>query len=213
MILALAMTVGGCDYVFRIDYVARTDASHGGTIDSHFQDARVVNTGPRIVFVTSRTYVAGALDGLSGADDDCQALATATMLPGAYGAWLSSTTESPQSRMSHDGGPFVLSDRTTHVAETWAELTGGTLQHPIDRTEIGMLVIGTGCDVWTNTKPDGLVESMISGDDCDDWSTLDQGGPQIMGSVNDSDARWTRHFLCGTTCGASASAALYCIQQ
>ncbi|MCA9638830.1 MAG: DUF4215 domain-containing protein, partial [Myxococcales bacterium] len=53
----------------------------------------------RHVFVTDETYN-GALGGLAGADQKCQASASAANLPGSYYAWVSASDGSPSSRFS-----------------------------------------------------------------------------------------------------------------
>ena len=50
-------------------------------------------------------------------------------------AWLSDSTASPSSRFTHSSVPYVLPDGTTVVANDWADLTGGTLQHLINMDE------------------------------------------------------------------------------
>src|SRR5438067_1391069 len=90
----------------------------------------------KVVFVTSQIYTA-ALGGLAGADAKCQSLATGAGLTGTYKAWLSSSSVDARDRLTHSAIPYVLSDRTTVVADNWSDLVDGSLKHAIDKTETG----------------------------------------------------------------------------
>jgi len=92
--------------------------------------------GPnRLIFATSVMFN-GDLGGLLGADAECQALAVAAGLPGSYMAWLSTDTESPSTRMTQSTTPYVRPDGV-QVAPDWAGLVDGSLDAPIDVTEVG----------------------------------------------------------------------------
>jgi hypothetical protein len=169
------------------------------------------------VFITSQTFVGGSLGGLAGADKECQALALAANLPGLYLAWLSDSTGSPSTRFTKDGGPYELVDGTI-IAQDWAELTSGTLRHPIDMTEIGSppavtTACGLGEAAWTDTTPEGVVADPA--DSCGNWSDV-MGHAFGVGLAADSDARWSLQCSGGSaldaTCG-TARAALYCFEQ
>lgn len=195
------IALAGCDRLFRIESFADANPNAIGS----------GSTGPRIVFVTSTSYIGGLLDGVAGADRTCQNIATGVHLPaGAYRAWLSTPAQTVASRMTQSGGPFVLVDGTP-IATDWQALTTSNLMHPIAENELGNHVDGAGCDVWTNTTQEGLEASPNPPDDCYDWTTLDQGAAPGMGSIVDVDARWTARYPCPIPCASSAR--LYCFQQ
>ena len=83
----------------------------------------------KIVFVTSETYT-GALGGLDGADALCQERANDAGWPGTFKAWLSDRDTSVSQRFDRVfyGTPFVRTDGV-RVANDWADLTDGTLNH------------------------------------------------------------------------------------
>jgi hypothetical protein len=173
----------------------------------------------RRVFVTSQVFT-GDLGGLTGADAKCQTLADAAGLGGTYMAWLSDLTGDPQTRMSHDGLPYVLADGVTVVASDWAQLTSGGLQHAIDTTELlGPAPIGSAqCDdifpsptVWTNTQWDGTLFDV--GETCNSWSG--GVGPSAWGHADLSGLSWTLHCNGGgvPVLSCANTAALYCFEQ
>lgn len=58
-------------------------------------------------------------------------------------------------RFTQNPGPYVLVNGT-RVADNWADLTDGTLDHAIDRTEANLpLADGAEARVWTNTTTAG----------------------------------------------------------
>ena len=179
----------------------------------------------RHVFVTSKAFVAGSLGGLTGGDDVCRVLATAAGLSSSYSAWLSDDTGSPSTRFPQDVGPYVLIDGTV-VANNWADLTSGTLRHPIDQNEKG----GPGASspssfistaVWTGTTAAGTLSTLGAdptlGGSCGNWSDLN-GRSVVFGTTEGTDASWTEFGVEGSDPGTSPaicalSAALYCFEQ
>ncbi len=168
--------------------------------------------GPCRVFVTSLTFT-GDLNGIAGADEQCQRLATASQLTrgGTYRAWLSgdSDNSSPARRFTNldHTGPYVLTDGT-EIAAGWEELTSGDLEAPINVTEWGANV-GLVLHAWTNTLPDGLTGTLIGPRHCQQWQSsagADQGG---SGENYLADDRWTR---AGTNL-CSDRFTLYCFEQ
>ncbi len=93
-------------------------------------------SNPGKVFVTSTTYKAGDLGGLTGADAKCQARAMAAGLTGTFRAWLSDANGQPATRFSKERGPYLLVTGSI-VANNWTGLTSGTLRHAINVTELG----------------------------------------------------------------------------
>jgi hypothetical protein len=135
------------------------------------QDSWTPTQEPRIVFVSS-TWVNGAIIGVGDADQICQDEATAEGLPGfSYRAWISDTSSSPDTRFDKTGGPYEL-PLGQKVADDWADLTDGTLDHYINQTADGTGV-STPQKVWTNTNEDGTAANNSGDpniDHCDYWS-------------------------------------------
>lgn len=123
----------------------------------------------KVVFLSSQLFdgnfgngqpVSGHLD----ADQRCQDLADAASLPGTFKAWISGRVDTGAGPLPHgvvdrftqNPGPYVLVNGT-QVADDWADLTDGTLDHAIDRTEANLpLATGDEARVWTNTTTSGL---------------------------------------------------------
>jgi len=126
---------------------------------------------PKKVFVSSQLYDGNfgggqRVLGYNNANAVCQSLANAASLAGTYKAWLSGrpdgsgcangTTcsgQEAQDRLTHSPGPYHLVDGTK-VADDWSDLTDGSLDHAIDRTELNAAVGGEH-RVWTNTTTSG----------------------------------------------------------
>jgi hypothetical protein len=163
-----------------------------------------------LVFVTSTSYVGGAIGGLSGADQKCQALAQAQSLSGTWVAWLSDSKTSAASRIAHWNTPYVLVDGSTTIANDWSGLTSGSLSHAIDHTEKNQT---TSITVWTNTNTNG---SMYSGTVCGDWANTSGTVSNFhFGMATSSAAAWTLNSQSTYTGGFcnSITAGLYCVQQ
>ena len=159
----------------------------------------------KIIFVTSTVYN-GSLGGLAGADAKCVASATARFLPGyavanGYKAWLSDSTATATGRLAHSPSPYVLVDGTL-VANDWAQLTSGTLQHAISLTELG-----TALPANATTNTCGMAGQLTV------W-TISTATAGAWGNPAGSAAQWTQ--ACGGTGpgeGCNLKSALYCIQQ
>ena len=162
-------------------------------------------TRDRVVFASSVEYQGFALDGLYGADQRCRMLAALAMLPnfGTYRAWLSDSTTTAADRILHSRGRYVLTNGLV-VADDWDALVSGTLQHPIDTTELSEL---DGFCAWTGTYASGL--PALGSSSCDDWSGKD--GLQKGGNgYGDEFGEWWsffEHAPCGSEC------AIYCFEN
>jgi trimeric autotransporter adhesin len=167
---------------------------------------------PNKVFVTSTTYMAGALGGLPGADATCQSRATSAGLSGTFKAWLSDSTGSPSSRFSRPPyQPWVLVDGTV-VAKSYAELTSGTLAHAIDKTETGG---AQNFYVLTHTSTDGTIAKVgvvprPNFGTCSNWSDTASSTFQTVGSSTSASSSWT-DATGGELCDKQI--ALYCFGQ
>ncbi len=172
-------------------------------------------TTDRIVFVTS-TVVTANIGGLAGADARCQTLADAEGIGGTFRAWLSSSSVSAASRLSHSTGRYVLVDGTV-VADNWTDLTDGSVDNFINLTESGgapppadPIILGEPT-VWTGSTPSGGIAG--SGDQCVDWTVASGSGHAMTeGRVDRTDTAWTQsRTWSGSPCGWERP--LYCIQQ
>ncbi len=172
------------------------------------------------VFVTSTTYD-GSLGGLSGADQKCLDRANATgvklcgsdCLAGSWKAWLSDSANSPSTRYSSavrsTTNPIVfklLNDSI--IANSWTDLTDGTLLFPIDKNEIGTTSSGS---VVTNTNYLGQIKETSLNNNCSNWSSnspnFDFFSPR--GYTSFTGTGWT--YNSSNAC--SDSTRLYCFEQ
>ncbi len=168
-------------------------------------------SGPdRVVFVTSVMFN-GDFGGLVGADAQCQALATTAGLAGTFLAWLSTDTESPSTRMTQGLEPYVRTDGV-QVAPNWAGLIDGTLDAPINVTELGgpVPVGNTNCagggfpTVWTSTASNATSQ----GSACTNWTS--NVGSGRWGRADEVGGSWTSWCVGGLCDWVSP---IYCVQQ
>lgn len=119
----------------------------------------------KLVFVSSELYDGNfgggqRVLGHLAADQRCQELADGAGLAGTFKAWISGRVDTGAGPLAHG-----VRDRFTHsgdsyrlvggaqVADDWADLTDGSLDHAIDQDEHGAPV-GQEARVWTNTTTD-----------------------------------------------------------
>ena len=161
----------------------------------------------RLIFLTEETFGPKNIGMLPGADLECRqaALALGHPDPFVFKAWLSTETDSPATRFYRSSGRYVLITGQV-VAESWDDLTDGTLQHGIDRTLDGKLIYEK--PVWSATKPNG--ESWADGNDCQDWTSSDANLSGRVGVSGYADAFWS-DLGDEVTCGTAAH--LYCFEQ
>lgn len=164
----------------------------------------VCGTGaPCFVFITSTTHD-GNLGGVSGADIICQQRATDAARPGTYKAWLSDSVNSPATRFVRSPGPYQLFNGT-RIADSYADLTDGSLTNLIDRTEDNDPV--ASFNVWTHTQTNGTV---AAGDGhCHNWSSPDDPAGGDTGAAVLPTSGWT--VSNATPCAGPNH--LYCFQQ
>ena len=172
------------------------------------------------VFVTSTIYD-GNLGGLSGADQKCLARANAPEVrlcgsadcpSGSWKAWLSDNTGSPSTRFSNVGGslPYKLLNGIT-IANDWNDLTKGTINSPINLTELSTL---PSIDiVWSNTTVSGTsINNPVYGN-CSNFTTNSGANTPATttfdGGSTYTDSKWT-HWAT-VTCNPSYR--LYCFEQ
>ena len=169
----------------------------------------------RIVFVTSQLY-GGNLGGIGGADGKCQTLAKQAGLPGTFLAWISDGATTPASRMPHENLPYVLADGQTQVASDWNQLLSGSINFPINMTELKTQITPVpscgpqgylGNFVWTDTN--NAAVQWNAGDTCTSWGSAAAGQTGSTGNAS-STTYWTA-WCVGVPCNVQA--ALYCVQQ
>jgi hypothetical protein len=171
----------------------------------------------RRVFLSSGLYAGGNIGGLTGADDKCQALATAAGLTGQYMAWLSDATTNARDRIpAQANAAYIRMDGALVALRYDTLLTGGELLAPINRTETSLPpTAGTasgvgGCGMntrlaWTNTNASGY---KVGGSlECGGWKDMSQNG--LLGDGNRVTGEWSSNcapVLCSYT------ASLYCFE-
>lgn len=165
----------------------------------------------RLVFVSSQQYKGNLtppvdqLVGLDLGDAHCQILASEADHPGVFRAWLSDETKSPATRFGIPPGFAGLYELPsgTVVAESWSDLTDGSLATAIAEDEHGKPVEPSA--VWTNTSVAGNGMGSLH---CQFWSSNNFDDKAPVGSTQAKTGAWTEADP--ITC--SAPARLYCIQ-
>lgn len=174
----------------------------GGYVTGFYANGNIIcSNGPKTVFITSAVYT-GNLGGIAGADAKCQARADAASLGGAYKAWISDNSGTPETNHTHNPSRYQLVNGTT-IANNWDDLTDGSLLHSINLDENSN--VRNGATVWTDTTQQGIIIS--SSDSCNNWSGVSGNGE--TGFSTYSDGRWTDYAQ--RSC--SPSYRLYCFQQ
>lgn len=165
-----------------------------------------------VVFVSSVKYTGnlGGPSGLNSADAKCNDLAKGK-LAGTFVAWVSSKADTAKARLWGGGAPapgrWVLPDKTTVVANSWAGLTSGTLQHAIDRDESGAAV-SLAQLVITNTNAQG--DEDMPGYDCGGFFAA--GASFICPGHISSGMDWTTSAPCNFLC-STQDYRIYCMQK
>jgi hypothetical protein len=202
---------GSCDGCV----VGQACAVEGDCATGNCTPEAICGEGFRRVFVTSQ-LTSGVLGGLAGGDALCQQLADQAGLGGTYFAWLSTNVESPSSRFSQSTQPYVLVDGTV-VATDYADLIDGTLNVPINMTEVGGSQpptdpICSGATDWvhTGTSSNGMPSGTAN---CIGWT--DAAAPGAWGKTTESNSSWSTSCSGGNAaaalCGMRGS--LYCFEQ
>ena len=170
-------------------------------------DARTVCDGGvcragKFAFVTSTVFTGATIGGLAMADATCQARAAVGGLSGTYKAWLSTDTSAASSRLTHATVPYVRTGDKLIIANSWTDLTDGTLDRPISLTEVGGVANGP---VFTGTRTDGGTPGNF---DCGDWTSTSGFG--YVGTSSAINANWSQSNTQGACAGP---ARLYCFEQ
>lgn len=171
------------------------------------------------VFVTSTKYNAN-LGGLSGADAICQERANTANLGGSWKAWLSDSVTSASSRLVHSTNPYKLLDGRV-VANDWTDLTDGTIQNPIEITELGSrLTAPATCSwcgfgfPWTNTNNEGNPVNSNANRICNNFTSSAATGDTTSFrqgyAFGTGPSQWTVYAV---TSDCPAANELYCFEQ
>ena len=205
--------------------------NHPGTIVEHVQglidEVRVYNralapseildlynntngtpgAGTGVAFVTSTTYN-GNLGGVAGADAICQARASAAGLSGTFKAWISSAAANqPSSTFTHSSVGYWTPNGII-IANSWADLTDGTLDAAINVDEAGNQR-SAATNVWTNVTTAGAIKTDANANDCTNWST----GANVAGGERGSSSSATGTWTNNTAQNCNNTKRLYCFQQ
>jgi hypothetical protein len=205
------------------------------------QQCGVISPQPqgKTVFVTSQRFDGNfgggqRILGYPMADQRCQTLAQQAGRSGTYKAWISGRVDTGAGPLTHgvvhrfaqSSGPYVLVNGTK-VADNWADLTDGSLDHAIDLTEQGTAV-GPEARVWTNTTSGGQAwdnarhcAAGISSDESGMW-TWTCGAPGWTagdcrfqsgkyGDAHSTSGSWTGTANSNTGCDETLR--LYCFEQ
>jgi hypothetical protein len=158
-------------------------------------------TGAKRVFLTTGMED-GDFGGIAMADTICQGIATNNGFGGAWKAWLSDGSTAPASSFTQASVPYVLLDGT-QVADDWADLTDGTLDHAINMDHHCQTLTGTQ-RVWTAVGTSGGSQGS---NHCTGWTvTTGQGA---SGLANSTDNGWTS----AAAMGCDTTLHLYCFEQ
>ncbi|MBL8949600.1 MAG: hypothetical protein JNK82_02410 [Myxococcaceae bacterium] len=182
----------------------RTDSRHCGACGTVCAGACIAGRCNKRAFITFDAVLA-TFGGADAGDGICES-AAAGRIPaprGPFQAWLGSGTSTPATRWAtrFDGG-YVRLDGVT-VADSFADLSDGSLDNPLNVTEVGTTMQG---EAWT-----GLTSTGSSAANCANWTNGTNMAPfGNVGVSNQVDQRWTAVFLqeCSRT-----NVRLYCFEQ
>lgn len=152
----------------------------------------------------------GNMGGLSGADTLCQNRAnTYISNPGTFKAWLSSTTVSAASRLTHATENYALVTGTV-IANGWTDLTDGTIDNPINRDADGSARTGL---VFTDTSTDGSIYVSSTAYSCNNWTSTSSSYSHPPGDTGATDSYWTRVTGPSEAKTCDTAVNIYCFEQ
>ncbi|MDW8348626.1 MAG: DUF1554 domain-containing protein [Bacteroidia bacterium] len=192
----------------------------GGQVDRNGTGTLTVTNNPvagactascaKRVFVTSTQHT-GNLGGLAGADNICQTRANAAGLGGTWKAWLSDGSTSAASRLVQHTTNMVRIDNVV-VANGWADLTDGSIDNPINITELGGTITATpdfnNTLVFTNTNTSG---GIFGSNHCSNWTSTSNSFAPHYGQCTVTNSDWTNWGTIVAQCGLQRR--LYCFEQ
>lgn len=161
-------------------------------------------------FLSSQTYT-GNLGGISGANSQCNALATRAGLSGQWNAWLSTQTNPILTRIDPSLPAELING--TQIADSIQAMVdcpnNSCLKSPIQIDENGTLVSASFVlpNTWTGTPHAG--SDIPSGDACSDWSLGTKNGTALGGNFVTVTTHWTQNAT--ATCDQPKR--LYCYSK
>lgn len=159
-------------------------------------------SGALKAFLTTGSYMVGALGGLTGADAVCQAEANSAGYAGSYKAIMCDATTGASTRLTL-AYPIVNAYDGSTVASTSGQFWG--TQANFIRTKTGgtSIAVVTGCNNAGATYTNGT---------CSSW-TVANGSACAYGTQQSfAPANWLFHGF-GSYCACNTSLTIYCIQQ
>jgi hypothetical protein len=156
---------------------------------------------PSKVFITSTSYTpgVGGFIGISGADQECMARASAGGLSGTYVAFLSDSSTNAKDRIT-SSGPFYMTNGTTLVFSSKSEFF--TASVPDLQDEFGAT---NNLKAWTGTDRD---TGLYAGNSCANWTSSTDQSLVNVGDQESVPKKWMSEG--GHLC--SDSFQLYCFQ-
>ena len=166
------------------------------------------------VFVTQELQTPGVtFSGVAAADQLCTDLAAGGSLGfkgSRWKAWLVTTMGGPSTTFFQSPMPYVKYTATgvTAIAQSWADLTDGSLLSPINYTEARVaLPTGNTCTsataVWTGEAGKGS---------CTDWTTNGIDLKAGIGNYSSISGQW-QVANCQLAYSCNKGARLYCFEQ
>lgn len=140
-------------------------------------------TENRYVFVSTSAWP--STTSAATRDTKCNNDASAAGLCGTYKAWVSNSGANNVSNPG-SGIAFYLTDGTTKVADSWTDLTDGTIDAAINKYANGTSAAGS--EVWTGLTATGSASGSGT-TNCGAWS--DQTTTGRYGSVDFSSSLWS----------------------
>lgn len=181
--------------------ISPADSGSAGDDGGGSQDVREAGAAVKRVFVSSLSYAAATMGGVTGADMKCNVAAQAVVLGGVWKAWLSDGTTNAIDRIV-GAGPWYLVDGTTKVFNNRANLATNALDG-ISTTEKGKK-LPNDVYTWTGTLTGGTRSKAT----CSSWTS--DVGLGALGNGRDGDG-WTESAFGPAPCTAAFQ--IYCFEQ
>jgi len=160
------------------------------------------------IFISSKAYT-GNLQGLSGADRQCQELAENAELEGTFKTWLSTLEVNAGERFDRSDTSYsdILGVR---IANNFNDLANGNFVNLLKTTETGES-LPAGILVWTGTENGGMKKGDTKEGQpyCTFWRAETSPLVGSYGQTAQSGAKWTD----AGTVRCSRKLRLYCIED
>lgn len=157
-----------------------------------------------LAFVSS-TAVTGDVMSTGGFDTMCNNLAKTAGISGYFKAWVTETGSTAAQRFEQStcSYRYYLVDGSTIVANSYADLTDGTLSNPINKDETGAVYNG---NVWTSSGTSG---GGAGGSYCGEWRVGTNASTGIYGTTTSATSTWTN----AGTANCDSSFRFMCFEQ